>query len=47
MNHYLEWGYDAAFTENYPWRGLFGLDLDTMDALIDRSIALARRQLSE
>ncbi len=25
MNHYLEQGYDAAFTENYPWRGLFGL----------------------
>lgn len=25
MNHYLETGYDAAFTENYPWRGLFGL----------------------
>lgn len=25
MNYYLEEGYDAAFTENYPWRGLFGL----------------------
>lgn len=25
MNHYLEAGYEAAFTENYPWRGLFGL----------------------
>ncbi|QHV96239.1 VRR-NUC domain-containing protein [Spirosoma endbachense] len=25
MNDYLEQGYDAAFTENYPWRGLFGL----------------------
>ncbi len=25
MNHYFEQGYDAAFTENYPWRGLFGL----------------------
>lgn len=25
MNYYLETGYDAAFTENYPWRGLFGL----------------------
>lgn len=25
MNYYLERGYDAAFTENYPWRGLFGL----------------------
>lgn len=25
MNHYLAQGYDAAFTENYPWRGLFGL----------------------
>ena len=25
MNHYLETGYDAAFVENYPWRGLFGL----------------------
>ncbi|RYC69944.1 VRR-NUC domain-containing protein [Spirosoma sordidisoli] len=25
MNYYLESGYDAAFTENYPWRGLFGL----------------------
>lgn len=25
MNHFLEQGYDAAFTENYPWRGLFGL----------------------
>lgn len=25
MNHYLEEGHDAAFTENYPWRGLFGL----------------------
>ena len=24
-NYYLEQGYDAAFTENYPWRGLFGL----------------------
>jgi hypothetical protein len=25
MNYYLEQEYDAAFTENYPWRGLFGL----------------------
>jgi hypothetical protein len=25
MNYYLEQGRDAAFTENYPWRGLFGL----------------------
>jgi len=25
MNHYLEQDWDAAFTENYPWRGLFGL----------------------
>lgn len=25
MNHYLEEGWEAAFTENYPWRGLFGL----------------------
>jgi hypothetical protein len=25
MNYYLERGHDAAFTENYPWRGLFGL----------------------
>ncbi|GAB4023043.1 VRR-NUC domain-containing protein [Spirosoma koreense] len=25
MNYYLEQDYDAAFTENYPWRGLFGL----------------------
>jgi hypothetical protein len=25
MNYYLEREYDAAFTENYPWRGLFGL----------------------
>ncbi|GAA4445810.1 hypothetical protein GCM10023189_00160 [Nibrella saemangeumensis] len=25
MAYYLEEGYDAAFTENYPWRGLFGL----------------------
>ncbi|WP_234733115.1 VRR-NUC domain-containing protein [Tellurirhabdus bombi] len=25
MNHYLEQGWEAAFTENYPWRGLFGL----------------------
>ncbi len=25
MNYYFEQGYDAAFTENYPWRGLFGL----------------------
>ncbi|CCH55607.1 VRR-NUC domain protein [Fibrisoma limi BUZ 3] len=25
MNHYLEQDFDAAFTENYPWRGLFGL----------------------
>jgi hypothetical protein len=25
MNYYLEQGYEAAFTENYPWRGLFGL----------------------
>jgi len=25
MNHFLEAGRDAAFTENYPWRGLFGL----------------------
>ncbi len=25
MNYYLEQGQDAAFTENYPWRGLFGL----------------------
>ena len=25
MNYYLENDYDAAFTENYPWRGLFGL----------------------
>ncbi len=25
MNHYLETEQDATFTENYPWRGLFGL----------------------
>lgn len=25
MAYYLEAGYDAAFSENYPWRGLFGL----------------------
>ncbi|WP_128544779.1 VRR-NUC domain-containing protein [Larkinella soli] len=25
MNHFLEEGWEAAFTENYPWRGLFGL----------------------
>ena len=25
MNYYLEQDFDAAFTENYPWRGLFGL----------------------
>ncbi|MFD1141458.1 VRR-NUC domain-containing protein [Larkinella insperata] len=25
MNHFLEAGWEAAFTENYPWRGLFGL----------------------
>ncbi|WP_338875955.1 VRR-NUC domain-containing protein [Spirosoma sp. SC4-14] len=25
MNYYLDHDYDAAFTENYPWRGLFGL----------------------
>ncbi|AKD54819.1 VRR-NUC domain-containing protein [Spirosoma radiotolerans] len=25
MNYYLENDFDAAFTENYPWRGLFGL----------------------
>lgn len=25
INHYLEQDFDAAFTENYPWRGLFGL----------------------
>lgn len=25
MNYYLEADFDAAFTENYPWRGLFGL----------------------
>lgn len=25
MNYYLEANFDAAFTENYPWRGLFGL----------------------
>ena len=25
MNYYLEQEQDAAFTENYPWRGLFGL----------------------
>ncbi len=25
MNYYLEHDFDAAFTENYPWRGLFGL----------------------
>jgi hypothetical protein len=25
MNYYLDQEYDAAFTENYPWRGLFGL----------------------
>ena len=25
MNYYLEQEFDAAFTENYPWRGLFGL----------------------
>lgn len=25
MNYYLEQEQEAAFTENYPWRGLFGL----------------------
>ncbi len=25
MNHYFEQDFDAAFTENYPWRGLLGL----------------------
>lgn len=25
INHYLEAGQRAAFAENYPWRGLFGL----------------------
>lgn len=25
MSYYFEQGYEAAFTENYPWRGLFGL----------------------
>ena len=25
MNHFLETGWEASFTENYPWRGLFGL----------------------
>ncbi|OIN57245.1 VRR-NUC domain-containing protein [Arsenicibacter rosenii] len=25
MAHYMASGYHAAFTENYPWRGLFGL----------------------
>ncbi len=28
-------------------RGLFGLDVEIMDVLIDRTIAIARRQLSE
>lgn len=38
---------DYLYDEIKGRRGLFGLDVETMDALIDRTMAIARRQLSE
>ena len=38
---------DYLYDEIKGRRGLFGLDVDTMDMLIDRTVAIARRQLSE
>ncbi|MEG3152206.1 HsdR family type I site-specific deoxyribonuclease [Sphingomonas sp. ZT3P38] len=38
---------DYLYDEIKGRRGLFGLDIETMDALIDRVVAIARRQLSE
>ncbi len=43
MNHYLEDGYDAAFTENYPWRGLFGLVF--WDVIYDANVAAIHHPL--
>ena len=43
MNHYLEEGYDAAFTENYPWRGLFGLVF--WDIIYDASVSAIHHPL--
>ena len=38
---------DYLYDEIKGRRGLFSLDVETMDALIDRTMAIARRQLSE
>ncbi len=38
---------DYLYDEIKGRRGLFGLDVETMDTLIDRTVAIARRQLSE
>jgi type I restriction enzyme, R subunit len=38
---------DYLYDEIKGKRGLFGLDVETMDILIDRAVAIARRQLSE
>ncbi|ARK09397.1 VRR-NUC domain-containing protein [Fibrella sp. ES10-3-2-2] len=43
MNYYLEEGYDAAFTENYPWRGLFGLVF--WDVIYDANVAAIHHPL--
>lgn len=38
---------DYLYDEIKGRKGLFGLDVDVMDALIDRAIAIAKRQLAE
>lgn len=38
---------DYLYDEIKGRRGMFGLDVETMDDLIDRTVAIARRQLSE
>ncbi len=43
MNHYLAEGQDAAFTENYPWRGLFGLVF--WDVIYDTNVAAIHHPL--
>lgn len=43
INYFLEQGHDAAFTENYPWRGLFGLVF--WDVIYDSSVSAIHNPL--
>ncbi|WP_266364295.1 VRR-NUC domain-containing protein [Tellurirhabdus rosea] len=43
MNHFLEEGREAAFSENYPWRGLFGLVF--WDVIYDANVSAIHHPL--